>query len=78
MGDDEIDHTTRKTPPEPKEWQMIWIAVDRSNKTWTITGPIHAVKSNWKALVATGLFVLWLNSPKVLAALAALIPGATP
>ena len=78
MGDEEIDYTTRKTPPEPHEWQMIWIAIDRANKTWPITGPIHAVKSNWKALGVIGVLLLWINSPKVIAALAALIPGATP
>ena len=78
MGDDERDHTARETPPEHDEWHIIWRAVDRANKSWIITGPIHAVVTNWKALLVIGALVLWLNSPKVIAVLAELIPGAKP
>ena len=77
MGDDD-DISTRKNAPDQKEWPTVWRAVDRANKSWLITGPIHAVVTNWKALGVIGVLVLWLNSPKVIAAVAALLPGATP
>ena len=70
MGDDK-DPTQRSSQPEPDEWGFLWKAADRSNKSWLITGPIYAVVSNWKALAAIGAIVIWWNSPKVTAAIAA-------
>lgn len=67
----------RKNPPEEEEWPRIWRAVERSELAWIIVGPIHAVVSNWKALVVIAGVVVWLNSPKIIAALTALL-GVSP
>ena len=72
MSDDK-DPTHRSTPPQDDEWGFLWKAADRANKAWLITGPIYAVASNWKALAAIGAIVVWWNSPKAAAVIAALI-----
>ena len=52
----------RKTPPETdSEWQGIWKAIEKAEKSWIIVGPIYAVVTNWKALVIIGGIVLFVN-----------------
>ncbi|MEY1555337.1 hypothetical protein AB3Y40_06845 [Yoonia sp. R2331] len=65
----------RKTPPEDHEWPGIWEALEKSNKGWIITGPIHAVATNWKALLVIAGIVLWINSPELVAYLRAVLGG---
>lgn len=57
--------TGRTTPPKDDEWKHIWPALDKSDKAWTIVGPIWAVVSNWKALLAIAGVVAWINSGEI-------------
>ena len=66
-GDDK--RFQRSTPPTKDEWADIWDAVEKANKAWLIIGPIHAVVTNWRALLIVAVVVLWLNNPKILEAL---------
>lgn len=66
----------RKEPPEDDEWSRIWRAVERSEMSWLIVGPIHAVVSNWKALLAIAGVIVWINSPEIVAALATILGSA--
>lgn len=59
----------RTTPPTKEEWAEIWPAIEKADKAWLIIGPIHAVVTNWKALLIVAIVVLWLNNPKILEAL---------
>lgn len=60
MADDDIN-TYRKTPPEsPEEWQMVWRAVDRANKSWIVTGPMSAFAEYRKAWAAVVFVVTFL------------------
>jgi len=64
----------RKTPPEDeKDWAYIWTAVDRANKSWIVTGPIHSIVVNWKAYVVIAGVIIAINSPKIIEALKMLV-----
>lgn len=65
----------RKEPPNEDEWPRIWKAIERSEMSWIIIGPLHAVVSNWKALVVIAGIIVWINSPEIVAALAVLFGG---
>ena len=67
----------RNTPPEEDEWPDVWDAIDKANMSWIITGPIHAVVSNWKALVVIAGVIVWLNNDRIIEAIATII-GAAP
>lgn len=68
------DRNTRGTPPETKEdWQYIWLNSDRSDKMWIIVGPIYAIFYYWRAFVVIGFLILSLNSPRIIAAIEALM-----
>lgn len=71
--DDEDLDTGRKTPPEDHEWPSIWRALDRSNKSWKVVGPIYAVVSNWKSLAFLATCVLAWNGPHIIELLEAFI-----
>ena len=77
MTDEKDKNPLKRTAP-PKnndEWAHIFEGVDKAHKGWLVTGPIHAVVSNWKALVVIlGIFT-WFNIPK-LSAVLAIITGA--
>lgn len=67
------DKSTRRTPPEnDDDWLHIWRTVDRSSKMWIVVGPIHAVVSNWKALLVIAGVILAINSPRIIAVIEAL------
>jgi hypothetical protein len=67
------DQTTRETPAKDEDdWQSIWKAVERSEKLWWLIGPLHAVVSNWKAIVAVAVIVAWLSRDDIQALLASL------
>jgi len=69
MADDPKEYG-RTTPPKgPDEWAAVWAAVEKAEKSWLITGPIHAVVTNWRALLVIGVVVLWINNPRIRAAL---------
>jgi hypothetical protein len=59
----------RTTPPTKEEWPELWDAIEKADKAWLIIGPIHAVVTNWRALLIVAIVVLWLNNPKILEAL---------
>lgn len=59
----------RETPPEDHEWPGIWRALDRANKSWIVTGPIHAAVTNWKAFAIIMGIVVWINRPEIVAAI---------
>jgi hypothetical protein len=65
----------RKDPPEHSEWTDIWDALEKADKGWIITGPIYAVVSNWKALLVIGFVIFAVNSPRIVAAIEALMGG---
>ena len=67
------DKTTRETPADDEgDWQTIWRAVERSERMWWLIGPIHAVISNWKAILTVVAIVAWLSRDDIRAALAVL------
>lgn len=57
----------RKTPPEEHEWAGIWDALEKADKGWIVTGPIHAVVSNWKALCVIAAIIVFINGPEIMA-----------
>ena len=59
----------RTTPPTKEEWPAIWANLEKAEKAWLIIAPIHAVVTNWRALLIVAIVVLWLNNPKILDAL---------
>jgi len=67
MGGDKDDFQRRTTPPTKEEWPDVWDAVEKARKTWLITGPLHAVVTNWRALIIVAVVVIWLNNPKLIA-----------
>lgn len=72
MDEDEI--TRRKTPPEKEsEWAHLWEGVDKAHKGWTVTGPIYAAVTNWKAWVAIAAIVAFLNKPELTDAITLLL-----
>ena len=74
MNDEEI--TGRKTPPEsPEEWAYIWRGAQRGNLSWVIAKPVYAFVTNWKAMAAGLLFLIWINRPEVIAALSMMMGG---
>jgi len=72
------DKWTRATPPDPEkdEWQKIWSAIEKAEKSWLITGPIYAIVSNWKALAVVVAAAAWINKPEILQAITVLFGGA--
>lgn len=56
----------------PEERQKARLTQDRMEQAWPILGPFVAAVSNWRAWVVIIAVVLWLNNPKIIAALAAL------
>jgi hypothetical protein len=72
MGDDKLK-TGRGTPPEDNEWQGVWDALEKAEKGWIITGPIHAVVSNWRALCVIGAVIGFINRADIMAALEVLL-----
>lgn len=56
----------RKTPPEEDDWLHIWDGIDKAHKSWIITGPLHAVVSNWKALLVIFAILMTLNGPEII------------
>jgi hypothetical protein len=72
----EDDFAGRKTPPEtPEEWAYVWRGVQRGHSSWVIAKPVYAFVTNWKALAAGLIFLVWINRPEVIAALSMLIGG---
>jgi hypothetical protein len=68
------DQTTRETPAKDEDdWQSIWKAVERSEKLWWLIGPLHAVVSSWKAILAVVALVAWLSRDDIRAALIVLM-----
>ena len=63
----------RETPPEDHEWPGIWEALEKAEKGWIITGPVHAVVTNWKALAVVAGVVAWVNRPGIMEALSTLV-----
>lgn len=55
-----------KPPDDDDDWLHIWDGVDKAHKSWIVTGPIHAVVSNWKALAVIGAALMALNGPEII------------
>lgn len=71
MGKDEDTIAASHEPPKTgEEWRVIRDGVDKSHKAWVIVGPFHAVATNWKAILVVVSIIVWMNSPKFLAAIA--------
>lgn len=71
MGEDEDKIAASHEPPQTgEEWRVIRDGVDKSHKAWLIVGPIHAVVTNWKAILVVVFVIAWLNNPRILAAIA--------
>lgn len=68
-----MDPTGRKTPPDDDEWGDIWPAIKFASEAQPVLGPIVAIGKNWRAALAIIAFVIWINSPEVVAALKTLI-----
>jgi hypothetical protein len=74
MTDD--DPTGRKTPPDlPSEWAYLWKGAQLAHAAWPIVRPIHAFVTNWKAVAAGVIFLVWVNRPEIIAALSVLVGG---
>lgn len=56
----------------PEDRQKLRLTHNRMDQAWPIIGPIVAAVSNWKAWVAILAFVIWINNPKIIAALSVL------
>ena len=75
---DKMPPGNRERLPNPEEMPWVWEQLDRARKTWVITGPIHAVVTNWKAIVvvvATISAISVYSDPAILAAIANVIGG---
>lgn len=73
-----MDHDpSKKTdPPETDaEWEYIWDAVAKARASWIIVGPVHAIVTNWKALLIAAAVVVWINKPEIIQALTVLAGG---
>ena len=74
MGKDEEAAARRDTPPATAgEWAMVWLAIERIDKAWTVVGPVYAVVSNWKALLFVFAFVAWINRPGIAEAIRVIV-----
>lgn len=75
MGkDDDDDLSVRRTPAEnDDDWKHIWQSVDQARKAWWVVGPIHAVASNWKAILFAGVVIAWLSRDDIREAIAVII-----
>ena len=69
MSDDDLK-TGRSTPPKDDEWRGIWSALEKADRGWIVTGPIHAVITNWKSLAVMGAIVAYVRGPDIIAAVA--------
>ena len=65
----------RREPPDENEWPGVWAALEKAEKGWLITGPIHAVVSNWKALLAVVVIIAWISRPEIIAAVQTIAGG---
>lgn len=61
--------TGRSTPPNDDEWPWIWKALENSDKSWVIVGPIWSVVSNWKALCVLFAVVAFIKGDELTAIL---------
>lgn len=78
MGHDEDAIASNHEPATtPAEWKAIRDGVDKAHKMWIFGGPIHAVISNWKAILFVGAVVVWINKPGIVEAFKT-IAGVTP
>ena len=77
MDEDNIA-ANHEPPTTPSEWRVIRDGVDKAHKSWVITGPIHAVVTNWKALALVMAVVVYLNRPDIIAALSVLAGAGGP
>lgn len=62
-------------PLSQEELQRARLTQERMDQAWPILGPVVAAVTNWKAWAAIVLVVVWLNNPKIIAALATLAGG---
>ena len=68
-------HKYKDGPLSEEELQRARLTQERMDQAWPILGPVVAAVSNWKAWVAIVLMIVWLNNPKIIAALATLTGG---
>jgi hypothetical protein len=65
-----VSNVYRKTPPESDEdWEAFWKAVDQSNKSWVVVGPVYAIVANWKAWLAGLAFFALMQRSEFIALL---------
>jgi len=62
-----------EAPRNAEEWRVIRAGVDKAHKSWVVVGPIHAVVTNWRALIVILVGAAWLNRPGIQEALQALV-----
>jgi len=67
--DDELEKYRTGPPADETAWQKMHRAADRADQTWLVSKPIVAVVGNWRALAVIMAIVLYLNNPKIIAAL---------
>lgn len=65
----------RRTPPDDDEWPGVWAALEKAEKGWLITGPVHAVVSNWKAIAVVLAVIAWFSKPEIIAAFRIIVGG---
>lgn len=64
MSKDDRDLGTYPKDP-PDEWERVHRAVDRSERSWPITGPIVAAVGNWKAWGVMLAIFAFFRGPEV-------------
>lgn len=67
--------TGRKTPPNEHEWPYVWDGLDKAQKSWIVSGPIHAAVSNWKAWLVICGIVGFIRGPQIIGAIRAYLEG---
>ena len=73
VPDKKLDLAERDTPPQtPEEWRFIWRGSARGNKAGPIIDPVYTVGANWKVLAIAFVILMWVNSPRIKAAVAVL------
>lgn len=67
-------HNGRKAPPDDDDdWFHIWDSADKAQKLWYVLGWLHAIATNWKALLVVAAIIVWINSPEVIALIKTLV-----
>jgi hypothetical protein len=50
----------------PDTWQRVHRAVDRSERSWPVTGPVVAVVSNWRAWGVMLAIFTFIRGPEII------------